>query len=104
MFCLERERDLRAQDIVSVLREVREIRAELSAPPKPALKREPDAPKPATRREEAPKQSSPVPVTRSQPTPQKRPLPPRISREDEEEGVSVQRIDHIPQKRPDRKG
>jgi eukaryotic-like serine/threonine-protein kinase len=98
MFCLERERDLRAQDVVSVLREVREIRAELSAPPKPA------APKPSTpKREETPKHVAPAPVSRPQPTPQKRPLPPRISREDEEEGVTVQRIDHVPQKRPDRR-
>ena len=99
MFCLEKERELRAQDVVSVLREVREIRAELAAPAKAAPKREPENTKPVAAREEAPKQASPAPM-RSQPTPQKRPLPPRISREDEDEGVSVQRIDHVPQKRP----
>jgi tetratricopeptide (TPR) repeat protein len=95
MHCLEREREERAQDVVSVLREVREIRAELAS----------------SARKAAAKAASPgaAPASASargvEPTVQRRPLPARIAREEEDAPAPgrverVERLGNAPKRGP----
>ncbi len=99
MHCLEREREQRAQDVVSVLREVREIRNQLARPSfKPTPKREPEAPKPAAQKPDAqkPKPEPEKAKAEPAPAPPRKPLPARIAREDDDDDSSrVPRVERL---------
>lgn len=86
MRCLEHDRMARPQDITSVLREVREIRAELSARPAEA------APK-----RKAPEVVGDLPPPKpivAEAKPKRAPLP-RISREEEDDAPRVERVERV---------
>lgn len=85
MRCLEHDRSHRPQDVTSVLRELREIRAELAArPAEPAVKRR------AEPEQELPPPKPVVPEAK----PKRAPLP-RISREEEDEAPRVERVERV---------
>ncbi|NUP13350.1 MAG: protein kinase [Polyangiaceae bacterium] len=88
MRCLERDRAERPQDVVSVLRELREIRADLAARPTETPRKR--SPEPVA----AP---SPSPVPAPSPvradTPKKRAPVERIAREEEDEAPRPERIE-----------
>ena len=92
MHCLERERDARAQDVVSVLRELREIRADLAHAKRPEPKREAER----SRRAAEPTLPAPTPKAAAEPTPQRKALPARIAREEEDDDAPrVERVERL---------
>jgi len=86
--CLEREREERARDVVSVLREVREIRAEHAA----------ELVKVAAPKREALPAKRPLVASLprgDEPTPQRKPLPARIAREDDDGSAPLPRVERV---------
>ncbi len=98
MRCLEHDRHQRPQDIGSVLRELREIRAELAAEPKAPPKAEPKAP-PKAEPKPAPKaEPKPEPKVEAKPRveePKKRAPLPRIAREEEDAEPVQARVERV---------
>lgn len=85
MHCLEHKREERAQDVVSVLREVREIRTSMAASPTPAPKRHGVDSPPARRAADVTSDRTGAASPRDgTATPPRKPLPQRIAREEEE--------------------
>ena len=103
MHCLEREREQRAQDVVSVLREVREIKNQMARPSfRPSPKREPELAKRETAKREpeaAKPRLQPATLERAKPealaAPQRKPLPARISREEDDDDAPVPRVERV---------
>jgi serine/threonine protein kinase len=86
MHCLEKNREERPQDVVSVLYEVREIRDLVRSGGDKARR-------PAASPAPSPGPSSPH-SRREDPTPEKRPLPARIAREEDDEPRAA-RVEHL---------
>ncbi len=101
MRCLEHDRGQRPQDIVSVLRELRELRADLAERSDPPVRRAPEpapepkpraaAPEPKPRPQDEPR---PKPKPADEPRPKRAPLP-RISREEEDDDAPAPRVERV---------